>query len=132
MAARRPATKRRYPACFEFGCGQLRLGESFVDCLRRAYKDDFGVDIVLTEPLIPVTTYELRDEQEQRSIPGIIFFAEIPSPDTVLDSFAKEKHTEIRWVDVSALAAMAQECVPDFASTAGRAVELWRTSRSIR
>ena len=59
LAARRPATKRRYPSCLEFGCGQLRLDESFGDCLRRAYRDDFGVNLTLPERPIPIDDHAL-------------------------------------------------------------------------
>ena len=88
------------------------------------------MDLVLREPLIPVTTYEIRDEQEQRSIPGIIFFAEISNPDSMAESFSKEKHAEIRWLDPADLDGMTQECVPDFAATTARASELWNRSRT--
>jgi len=102
LAAKRPSTKRRFPNCLEFGCGQLRLGESFSDCLRRAYKDDFGVDLILPEPLMPISIYEIRDADEHRVIPGIIFIADIANDADVAKRFSQQKHSEIVWLDPGA------------------------------
>jgi hypothetical protein len=95
LAARRPETKRRFPNCLEFGCGQLRLDESFRECLRRAYQDDFGVNLTLPDPLVTVGTYEIRDQEERRVIPGIIFVADIADEGEVAMKYSREKHSEI-------------------------------------
>jgi len=99
LIGKRPNTKRRLSGAFEFGCGQLRLGESFRDCLRRAYKQDFGADLEFDGDPIPVRTFTLSDASEQREIPGIIFVAEVQNPDAVQAAFLKAKHSEIRWID---------------------------------
>ena len=124
LAARRPPTKRRFPNCFEFGCGQLRLGESFADCLRRAYNDDFGVDLILAEALTPVSTFEIRDRDERRVIPGLIFLAEIKDTAPVGANFSREKHTEIAWLNPESLRLEPGDCVPGFKSTIQKAVAM--------
>ncbi len=123
LAARRPATKRRFPSCLEFGCGQLRLDESFTDCLRRAYKDDFGVDLMLADPPVPVGTYQIGDDDEHRIIPGIIFIADVQDEGRVASNFSREKHSEILWIDPIQSPPDAQQCVPNFEITIRTAVE---------
>ncbi len=124
LAAKRPSTKRRFPNCLEFGCGQLRLGESFSDCLKRAYRDDFGVELVLPEPVVPIAIYEIRDPDEQRVIPGIIFIAEIANEGDVAQRFSHEKHSEVVWLDPEAFQPSEHRCVPDFERTIAKAVEV--------
>jgi hypothetical protein len=126
LAAKRPATKRRYPNCLEFGCGQLSLGETFSDCLKRAYKDDFGVDLILPDSPVPINIYEIRDEQERRVIPGIIFFAEIANVDEVAQKFSRLKHSEIMWLDPVSFRADQHQCVPNFEATIQKAFEIRR------
>jgi hypothetical protein len=124
LAAKRPVTKRRFPNCFEFGCGQLRLGESFGDCLRRAYKDDFGVELAMSHPLAPVGTFEIQDTDENRIIPGLIFLAEIRDPSVVEANFSREKHSEIIWLNPATQDPAPETCVPDFRATIEKAVML--------
>ena len=122
LVARRPATKRRFPSCLEFGCGQLRLDESFPECLRRAYKDDFGVNLMLPDPLVPVGTYEIRDDEEHRVIPGIIFIADIADEGEVATKYSREKHSEILWFDPVEFRAEQVQCVPNFEATVRAAI----------
>lgn len=93
LAARRPGSKKRFPSAFEFGCGQLRLGDSFSDCLRRAYTDDFGAKLKVVDNPHPIGTFIIEDQEEHRKIPGIIFVAEIENPEQVV---SHEKHSEMR------------------------------------
>ena len=125
LAARRPTTKRRFPDALEFGCGQLRLGESFNDCLRRAYKDDFGVDLKLRDHAVPVRTFAIHDEDEEREIPGIIFIAEILDMEIVMRNFSREKHSEVLWINPDNFKYSDHVCVPDFEVTLRAAVEIW-------
>lgn len=130
LVGRRPSTKRRYPSCLEFGCGQLRLGESFGDCLKRAYKDDFGIDLILSAPLVPIRTFEINDKEEHRIIPGIIFFAEIDDPESVKGNFSKEKHSEVLWINPAEVSSFQQKCVPDFEVTISEALAAWHKDKA--
>jgi hypothetical protein len=132
LAARRPATKRRYPDCLEFGCGQLRLGEAFGDCLRRAYKDDFGVDLILSEPPVTIGIYEIRDAQEQRVIPGIIFIAQIAEVTEVSGKYSHQKHSEIMWLDPATFKPDQHQCVPNFAATIAMAIEARKRMEAVQ
>jgi 8-oxo-dGTP pyrophosphatase MutT (NUDIX family) len=130
LVGRRPSTKRRYPSCLEFGCGQLKLGESFSDCLKRAYKEDFGVDLNLSDPVVPIRTYEIHDAEEHRIIPGIIFFAEVADPESVKSNFSKGKHSEVLWINPAEISNIQQNCVPNFESTVLEAIAAWKMSKA--
>ena len=125
LAARRPSTKRRFKNRFEFGCGQLRLGESFQDCLLRTYMEDFGIKLNLPDPLTPVTTFIIPDSDENRNIPGLIFFGEIVNKDEIERNFSREKHSDITWIDPRLSTLNEDEFVPDFARTLRSAFTLW-------
>lgn len=126
LAARRPPTKRRFPNALEFGCGQLKLGESFSACLIRAYKDDFGVNLKFGERAIPIATFEIHDSEEKRVIPGIIFIAEITNPEVVEHNFSRKKHGEIVWINPEKFDLSNDNCVPDFEATLKTAFERWK------
>ena len=121
LTAKRPSTKRRFPDHFEFGCGQLRLGETFGQCLRRAYRDDFGIELKVLDDPIPISTFIIHDADESRKIPGITFIAEVIDPSMVEAKFSREKHSKIRWVDPARFAARGAKYVPDFKETLLRA-----------
>jgi hypothetical protein len=130
LAARRPESKRRFAKKFEFGCGQLRWGDSFEDCLRRAYADDFGARLKFPEPLIPISTFQLDDPEEKRQIPGIIFFAEVENPLEIETKFSREKHSEIIWIEPHKLPLSNNDCVPNFATALLEACEQWKRWRA--
>lgn len=125
LVGRRPSTKKRYANCWEFGCGQLQLGDTFSDCLAESYREDFGADLEVPAHPIPVATFSIDDPSERRSIPGIIFVAGIKNPDEVEGRFLKEKHSEIKWVDPNNLGLSPEECVPDLAETIRKAHSVW-------
>ena len=130
LVGRRPATKKRFPGALEFGCGQLKLGDSFSDCLQRAYRDDFGADLGFPANLVPVRTYEIQDTTERRVIPGIIFIAEVKNSDQVERCFSHEKHSQVLWVGPGDFDASSEACVPDFTVTLAEAFEAWKKWKS--
>ncbi len=121
LVAKRPDSKRRFSGKYEFGCGQLRFGESFKDCILRAYKDDFGVLIDFPPKLIPVDCFTINDLEESREIPGIIFFAIVNNPAEVEGKFSREKHSEVIWIDPTCPQLSESACVPGFLDTLDRA-----------
>ena len=125
LGAKRLSTKRRFPNVYEFGCGQLKLGESFAECLRRAYREDFGVNINVADDPTPVSTYVIFDSEEDRNIPGIIFWAWIDeTPEIVSHRYVRGKHQSIRWFDANELPDESEDFVPGFAKSVRRAVQL--------
>lgn len=129
LVARRSRDKRRYPGQWEFGCGQLSAFESFEDCLRRAYHEDFGAKLVIEGHPLPVSTYTIEDHAEGRHIPGIIFAVGIANPDEV----QARKHMGIDWVDPERLdLPQSDGCVPDLEATLRRAGQVWNTRSAAR
>jgi 8-oxo-dGTP pyrophosphatase MutT (NUDIX family) len=129
LVARRPRDKRRFPGQWEFGCGQLSAFESFEDCLRRAYREDFGAELVIEDHPLPVSTYTIEDRAEGRHIPGIIFAVGIANPDEV----KARKHIEIDWVDSQKPDLRKGDgCVPNLEETLRQAAQTWSARRAPR
>lgn len=122
LIAKRPEGKSRFPNAWEFGCGQLRFRESFADCLKRAYFDDFGVDLDIPKPIVPIDTFEIDDQTQRRLIPGIIFIAEAPHAPELPLRIAHAKHSEVRWIAPENFNTSGLVCVPNFSETLKRAV----------
>lgn len=119
LIGRRPSGKRRLKGVFEFGCGQLKPNQSFEECLRESYREDFGVGLKRISKL-PINTYVIGGD---RRIPGLLFYAELENPQDVESRFLKAKHTEIRWLDPSKLDQIDDsEYVPDFRTTVANAL----------
>ena len=128
LIAKRPATKKRYPGAYEFGCGQLELGESFADALKKAYHTDFGVDLIVDEAPIPIRSFTIEDKAEHRRIPGIIFVASVKNPDDVERLCLKEKHSDLRWIDPETFKEDGSSVyVPDFKETLQAAWITWKS-----
>lgn len=115
LVGKRPANKKRLPGIWEFGCGQLKLGEDFASCLKRTYREDFRAELDFFGNPVPVATFPLNDADEKRVIPGIIFAAIVSNPTDVASGHIQEKHSEIRWISPAQLASVREaEFVPDF------------------
>jgi len=127
LIGRRPAAKRRLKGVFEFGCGQLKPNQSFEECLRESYREDFGVDLEYISRL-PINSYVIEGT---RRVPGLLYYAELKNPEVVEERFLKSKHTEIEWFDPSTLHAIdKREFVPDFDVTVTEAVKLRESTRT--
>jgi hypothetical protein len=125
LIAKRPSSKRRFPDRFEFGCGQLKVRETFQECLLRSYKESFDAILDFGQELVPIRTYIIEDDEENRKIPGIIFVARITNQDTVKE----KKHTEIKWIAPNEVDSFSSDqLVPDFKKTAKQAIDVWNAS----
>lgn len=119
LIGRRPSGKRRLKGIFEFGCGQLKPNQSFEECIREGYKEDFGADLDHISPL-PVNVYVIEGT---RRIPGLLFYAELKNPEEIEERYLRSKHTEIQWFDPSTLEKIdKKEYVPDFDVTVSNAL----------
>lgn len=128
LIAKRPDQKRRFPNLWEFGCGQLRMFETFEACLRRSYKEDFAVELEFGTRLQPIRTYLIDDEDENRKIPGIVFIADVTNPDDV----RALRHAKIDWFDPARMDHLSDsECVPEFKETICLADQAWKLSKGM-
>lgn len=123
LIGRRPTAKRRLEGIFEFGCGQLKPNQSFEECLRESYREDFGVELGHISKL-PVNVYVIEAVPR---VPGLLFYAEIQNAEDVEARYVKAKHTEIRWFDPERLGDIQKDqYVPDFDVTVSEALRAWR------
>jgi isopentenyldiphosphate isomerase len=125
LIARRPEHKDKLKGKWEFGCGQLKMDQSFKECIEENYKSDFGANIVIEDEPIFVTTYIVYGKD--RKIPGILFLGLILNPDEVELNFDRTKHDEVKWIEMDYLETInATECVPDFRKSARMAYENYK------
>ncbi len=109
---------------WEFGCGQLAAFETFEECLQRTYKEDFNADLKFNNPIVTITTYTLGGDGEKRAVSGIIFLANINSPDQVVAL----RHAKIEWIDPLNPGDLASgNCAPDFTATMQKARKIWES-----
>jgi len=69
----RKEDKKILPNIWEFGCGQVKPNESFIDTAVRTYKEDFNLNIEVFNQ--PVAIYDV--EKYNQKIPGIILIGEL-------------------------------------------------------
>lgn len=125
----RPKAKRRLPGKWEFGCGQIGMNQGFLECIQRSYKADFGLEVTKISDH-PVSTYVIESD---RVIPGLIFAAQVESPEPAETAFAEGKHTEVRWVSEQQARELSSDaCVPDFHGTVAKAFSYAKASDWIR
>jgi 8-oxo-dGTP pyrophosphatase MutT (NUDIX family) len=110
LIAKRRKTKRLFPGYWEFGCGQLKVGQSFEECLVQAYWDDFDAKLDRAS-LRPLSTFMIDGTPK---IPGIIFTGRVSNS----QSIKAKKHSELRWITPNELPNYADDlCVPEFNAT---------------
>ena len=95
LVAQRQADKRIHPEKWEFGCAQLRLGDTFEEALARDYRDDFGAELNFPADAHALATYSF--ERDGRKIPGVILLAIVTNP----EDCKAHKHQNIRWINPS-------------------------------
>lgn len=116
LVAKRNSDKKRLSNKWEFGCGQLRINESISDCLIRSYKSDFDILVGFygNNPM-PISCYTFKIEEENRTIPGIMFIAKVINKETATPN----SHQEIKWISRKELDSFSPEdCVPNFHNSA--------------
>jgi 8-oxo-dGTP pyrophosphatase MutT (NUDIX family) len=124
LAGKRSAIKRRLPGLWEFGCGQLRINETFEDCIKRCYKEEFGISVSVVNPATPIATFYMRDVEEKRVIPGIIFLARCDDPERLRPN--KSSHSEVQWFSREEISGVsADQKVPDFDRNTDDALAAW-------
>jgi hypothetical protein len=120
LLGKRPKSKKRLEGLWEFGCGQMHLGQDFHDCIRESYREDFSAIIGYISE-IPVQTYVITGD---RKVPGLLFYAEIENGEEVDHLFVERKHEAIRWLDPADVDNSDEnEFVPDFKQSVRLALE---------
>lgn len=117
LIARRAKHKRNFAGKWEFGCGQLKRGESFSDCLKRAVMNDFNVDIEVLDRL-PFADYEIP--VSSGVVPGLIWRVSCTNDDVKINP---EKHESHKWVSLQDLSEIREaDCVEGLVDNIRRAL----------
>lgn len=115
LVARRSKTKATYPDTWEFGCAQLRPGESFEDAVIREYKEDFNLTVGFDEQRRVFNTYSF--ERDGVKHPGIVIQAQTATP----TDCKPVKHAKFKWIDpANPPSDVTEKCVPDLPQVLAR------------
>jgi 8-oxo-dGTP pyrophosphatase MutT (NUDIX family) len=75
LAAKRRNDRSLYSGMWECGGGQVHEGEDFETAVKRQYKEEFGIDVKVVQP---VGTYKINTDGQV--IPGLRFMCEAENP----------------------------------------------------
>jgi 8-oxo-dGTP pyrophosphatase MutT (NUDIX family) len=95
LSALRPKDKKRFPDTWEFGCGQVSLGETFEQTAIRTYKEDFNINIEVLNDSLPIAIYSFEDSSN-KVIPGMILIGQIKDSQNI----KQNKYEKIRWITI--------------------------------
>ncbi len=120
LIGKRKANKELLPNVWDFGCAKMGFKDTFQDAIKRDYKTDFNVDLILEEnDLTPIATYTI----EKSSVSGVIFVAKIHD----ISILKSNKHSESKMLDIAEVKDFINnnETIPNFESTINKAYELF-------
>jgi 8-oxo-dGTP pyrophosphatase MutT (NUDIX family) len=115
LLVKRKENKRVHPGKWEFGCAQLRPGDTFESAILRDYLEDFAAKLTFDSPPLPLGTYQF--DRDGRSVPGIVVRAHVTNP----DECQARKHSSLEWFPPGALPDhVKRNAVPDLAAVLAR------------
>lgn len=92
FVAKRANTKKFLPGKFELPGGHIEFGESLIDGLKREFREEFGVEIVVGEVIHAFTGMNGNNHEVE-----IDFLAEMVDAHAEIKLNPKD-HSEFRWV----------------------------------
>ena len=98
--AKRAATKKFLPGKFELPGGHIEYGEEIADGLRRDFREEFGVEVLVGEAIYAFT-YMNGDAH----VIEVDYLAELADPNAEI-VLNPQDHSEYRWVDEAGLDAV--------------------------
>lgn len=116
LMAKRRENKKRLKGLWEFGCGQLKINQTIEHCISENYKLDFNANVqFVNNQAMPISTYNVFIEEENRYVPGMLFLAIISNPEELINT----NHDAISWISEEDLEQISEsDCVPDFHKSA--------------
>ncbi len=90
--AKRADTKKFLPGKFELPGGHVEYGEDIIAGLKREFREEFGVDIIVEGAL-----YAFTYMNEEDHVIEVDFLAQLNDPQTKV-TLRPEDHSESRWV----------------------------------
>jgi 8-oxo-dGTP diphosphatase len=95
--AKRADTKEFLPGKFELPGGHIEYGEEIAEGLRREFREEFNLEIIVGDPIYAFTY--LRDGNH---VVEIDYLAKMSDPNAEI-TLKPEEHSEYRWVDKNQL-----------------------------
>jgi 8-oxo-dGTP pyrophosphatase MutT (NUDIX family) len=95
LAGKRKKTRALYPGLWEFGGGQVHVGETFEGAIKRQLLEEFGIK---AEVLAPFATYSIPPRGERALIPGLRFICYCVDDSSLKEE--GEEHDIIKWIPV--------------------------------
>lgn len=131
LIAKRPSHKNFLPNYWEFGCGQLDEGQSIPECLEQTCHEDFGLEVDLNQPPIPLGIFsfsrDLKEKERETVVPGLTF-AVMCKP---IPNAQAKKHTQVQWIGVDDVAKFAgDKRVDGFDTVVALAIQRAKEARS--
>lgn len=118
LCAKRSMEKRRFKGYWEFGCGQLRMGETIERCVIRTCLEDFNVEIDESKPIEALGLFSFGKE-ERRTIPGVLVLVFCANKGK--EKFYENRHSELRWAAIDDDLSSFVPHVSDFKDTIDKA-----------
>jgi len=91
LTAKRAMTKKHFPGAYDIPGGHLEAGEDHITCLKREFKEEFGINIIVGDLINKFNFSDLGHK-----ITEYVYFAtmENPSQPLILD---KSENSEYIW-----------------------------------
>lgn len=95
--ARRADTKKFLPGKYELPGGHIEFGETIEDGLKREFKEEFGIDVLVGDPFHVFTYTRDNDTVHAVEVDCFVTLAN-PSQNIILNP---EEHSESKWISQS-------------------------------
>jgi 8-oxo-dGTP pyrophosphatase MutT (NUDIX family) len=102
LIVKRQMQRKLYPGLWECGGGQVRLGENFLEAIKRQIQEELGI---IVDEAWPFRTYEIKTrELKQKKIPGVKFVClwnnYVNRKEPQID---KKEHSQWKWQSIDNL-----------------------------
>jgi 8-oxo-dGTP diphosphatase len=108
--AKRADTKTFLPGKFELPGGHIEYGEQIAEGLKREFREEFGLEIIVGDPF-----YAFTYMNGENHVIEVDYLAELSDPSAEIH-LRPEEHSEYRWVSRAELDAVWDPADPEYAA----------------
>lgn len=99
-----------YKGKWDFGCCEIKSGQSFKENLEKDYKNKFGISINVLDP---IKEYSFIDNNK-KTIPGIRFIAKVIDRNNIYINSDEYEKGSIKWIKIDEFEQCKEEEQEDF------------------